>query len=71
MLQELTLLNAKCAHIVDFRLTINIFVTYRLNFFPSDPMVKLLLCTIQMQLDYNRNHYANSKLVPAFQWHLN
>lgn len=49
------------------------FVTYRLNFFfpSSDPVVKLILCTIQIQLDYNRNHYSNSRVVPAFQWHLN
>lgn len=40
-------------------------------FLPCDPIVKFILCTIQIQLDYNRNHYSNSGVVPAFQWHLN
>lgn len=43
----------------------------QINFFlPSDPIVKLTLCTIQIQADYNRNHYSKSRVVPAFQWHL-
>lgn len=53
-------------------LTIHIFCNLQVKFFfPSDPVVKLILCTIQIQLDYNRNHYSNSRVVPAFQWHLN
>ena len=44
------------------------FCNLQIGFFfsPSDPVVKRIPCTIRIQVDYNRNHYSNSRVAPVF-----